>query len=110
VLCRATVPPRIGGLLLPSVTDDEWHALLRSAASLGKNVQIDGRPLPQMPDRQLQINAVGQAGEGAMEEAWTFASQCLLRFHQSSLFGDPQKVLLDLVPAGGGLRGVFCGT
>ncbi len=48
-----------------------------------------------MPDRQLQINTVGQAGEAAMQEAWTFASQCLVRFRKSPLFGDPQKVLLD---------------
>ena len=79
---------------MSTMTDEAWFALLREAAS-GGHAEINGRPLPSMPDTTLQINTVGQAGAGAMEEAWVFAEQCLARFRKSSRFGDPRKVLMD---------------
>ena len=48
-----------------SLTDDAWLDLLRRAAA-GDEAQIDGRPLPPMPDPELQIRTVGQAGPAAM--------------------------------------------
>ena len=42
-------------------------------------MQLDGVALPRMPDATLQVNTVGQAGAGAIEEAWAFAAQCLAR-------------------------------
>jgi SAM-dependent methyltransferase len=74
--------------------DDEWFALLRGVAA-GHGGEINGRRLPPMPDPDVQIRTVGQAGAGAMEEATVFAGQCLTRFRQSPRFDDPRKVLLD---------------
>lgn len=79
---------------MTDLSDDAWHDLLRRSAS-GETVAIEGRRLPPMPDAQLQINTVGQSGPGAMEEAWTFAAQCLARFRASPRFADRGKVLVD---------------
>ena len=74
--------------------DNDWRDLLRTVASGGQG-SINGRPLPPMPPEQLQINTVGQAGAGAMEEAWLFAQQCLVHFKTSPRFSDPKRLLLD---------------
>ena len=58
-------------------------------------MQLDGVALPRMPDATLQVNTVGQAGAGAIEEAWAFAAQCLARFRASPRFADDGKLLLD---------------
>ena len=76
------------------LSDEAWQDLLYRVAS-GEDVEIEGRRLPPMPHAQLQIDTVGQAGPGAMGEAWDFASLCLSRFAKSSRFTDRQKVLLD---------------
>jgi hypothetical protein len=77
-----------------TLSDDAWFGMLRRVAA-GENGQVNGRPLPSMPDPAVQIRTVGQAGAGAMEEATAFAGQCLMRFRQSPRFDDPRKVLLD---------------
>jgi 2-polyprenyl-3-methyl-5-hydroxy-6-metoxy-1,4-benzoquinol methylase len=79
---------------MSTLSDENWLDLLRSNAN-GDYAEIKGRPLPTMPDRTVQLNTVGQAGPGAMEEAWAFAAECLARFRKSSRFSDPGKVLLD---------------
>lgn len=76
------------------MSDKRWHDLLRNAAS-GQAVDLDGIPLPAMPDPAIQLRTVGQSGPGAMDEAWAFASQCLKRFQTSALFAGKRKVLLD---------------
>jgi hypothetical protein len=43
----------------------------------------------------MQINTVGQAGAGAMDEAWAFAAQCLARFRDAPRWSDPDRILLD---------------
>jgi SAM-dependent methyltransferase len=77
-----------------ALSDDGWLNLIRRAAS-GERVEINGRLLPSAPDAQLQINTVGLAGPGAMDEAWSFAAQCLVRFRASTKFNDDHKLLLD---------------
>jgi SAM-dependent methyltransferase len=79
---------------LSTLSDDAWLDLLRSASE-GQHVQINGRLLPHLPDKDIQIGTVGQAGFGAILEAWGFAAQCLARFRTSPLFADPQKILVD---------------
>jgi SAM-dependent methyltransferase len=79
---------------MSTLSDTAWLELLRRAAS-GDRADVDGRLLPPAPDTQLQINTVGQAGAGAMDEAWAFAAECLMRFRTSMLFKDDRKVLLD---------------
>ena len=79
---------------MSTITDAAWVDLLRRAAT-GERVDIDGRVLPPMPDTTLQVNTVGQAGPGAMEEAWVFAAQCLQRFRATPLFQADDKLLLD---------------
>ena len=76
------------------LADSDWLDLLRGSAS-GQRVQLDGRPLPVFPDRDLQLRTVGQAGPDTIEEAWSFAAQCLSRFGASSRFQEDRKVLLD---------------
>lgn len=79
---------------MSELTDTAWLDLLRRSAK-GERVDIDGCALPAMPDTTLQVNTVGQSGPGAMEEAWTFASDCLQRFRAASRFQDDDKLLLD---------------
>jgi len=74
--------------------DDTWRDLRRSVASGGQGT-VDGRPMPPMPPAQMQINTVGQAGAGAMDEAWAFAAQCLARFRDAPRWSDPDRILLD---------------
>jgi SAM-dependent methyltransferase len=79
---------------LSILSNDQWLDLLGRAAA-GENVPFGGGSLPAMPDPQVQIRTVGQAGAGAMTEAWDFAAQCLERFRTSPRFKEPGKVLLD---------------
>jgi SAM-dependent methyltransferase len=77
-----------------TLSDEAWLDLLRRATD-GERVEVEGRLLPPPPDAQLQINTVGQAGRGAIDEAWAFAAGCLARFRASALFKDDDKTLLD---------------
>jgi hypothetical protein len=94
---RAYIPLSPDGFRLETrmtVTDTAWVDLLRRAA-VGEHAEVNGRALPTMQDITLQMNTVGQAGSAAIEEAWAFAAQCLVRFRTSPQFTAHGKVLLD---------------
>lgn len=79
---------------MTTLTDADWLELLCRAAEQ-PHVHHAGGVLPAMPEASVQMRTVGQAGAGAMREAWAFAAQCLGRFRTSPLFAAEGKVLLD---------------
>ncbi len=79
---------------MSALTDDLWLALLRRAAE-GQREDFNGTPFPPMPDAEIQRNTVGQAGAGAINEAWAFTAECLARFRQTQRFSAERRTLLD---------------
>jgi SAM-dependent methyltransferase len=76
------------------LTDDAWHSLLRQSAEM-PGLFIGEDAMPGFPSAQVQTNTVGQAGAGALDEAWVFAEACLRHFRRSPSFAAPNKLLMD---------------
>jgi len=60
-----------------------------------------------MPPEDVQRRTVGLSGERAMQEALTFASDCVARFVASPLWAKPDKTLLDFGACWGRITRAF---
>ena len=72
----------------------EWFEMV--CDSLEKQgIELSGVPLPEFPEKQIQINTTGQAGRGTLCEAFIFYEDCLNVISNTISFNRDDKKLLD---------------
>jgi len=75
------------------ITDEQWLDVLFDSI---RNNKIDGLTFPGFPDKQTQINFVGNANKNTLKEIWPYYQQIRKAARENGVVFDKNTRLLDV--------------